>query len=106
MSFLDCGGRPIELNDQGFMLRPEEWTREVGEAIARSQEGVAAMTAEHWAVVDYIRGFYLENQLAPLIRLICKHTGLKLKHIYQLFPSGPALGATKVAGLPRPDGCV
>ncbi|MBN2358811.1 MAG: TusE/DsrC/DsvC family sulfur relay protein [Deltaproteobacteria bacterium] len=99
-------GRQIELNDSGFLLHPEEWDRELAAVLAESAEGIAALTEEHWAVVDYIRDFYLENKLAPLIRLICKSTGFTLKHIYQLFPSGPAMGAAKVAGLPRPDGCV
>jgi tRNA 2-thiouridine synthesizing protein E len=41
-----------------------------------------------------------------MIRSICKTTGLPLKRIYELFPSGPAKGACKLAGLPKPDGCV
>ena len=51
-------------------------------------------------------GFWLEHDRAPLVRKICKTTGLKLKTIYELFPSGPAKGACKLAGLPSPEGCV
>jgi TusE/DsrC/DsvC family sulfur relay protein len=106
MVIVDSQGRPIELNAQGFMLHPELWTPEVAALIARETEGVTELTRAHWKVIDYIRGFYLEHQLAPLIRLICKHTGIMLRDIYGLFPSGPAMGAAKCAGLPRPDGCV
>jgi tRNA 2-thiouridine synthesizing protein E len=41
-----------------------------------------------------------------MIRYVCKNSGLKLKEIYSLFPSGPAMGACKLAGLPSPEGCV
>jgi tRNA 2-thiouridine synthesizing protein E len=41
-----------------------------------------------------------------MIRQLCSDTGLKLRRIYQLFPEGPAHGACKIAGLPKPDGCV
>ena len=50
--------------------------------------------------------YYLEFNMAPMIRKLCKSTGFKLKEIYELFPSGPAKGACKVAGLPKPTGCV
>jgi tRNA 2-thiouridine synthesizing protein E len=57
-------------------------------------------------VVNYLRDYYLEFNMAPMIRKLCKTTGFKLKEIYDLFPSGPAKGACKVAGLPKPTGCV
>jgi len=41
-----------------------------------------------------------------MVRAICKTTSLQLRQIYELFPSGPAKGACKLAGLPKPDGCV
>jgi len=106
MRFILHNGRPIELSEKGFLTHPEEWNRDLAALLAKTAEGIDLLTKEHWEVVDYIRNFYLEHKLAPLIRLICKHTGFTLKYIYQLFPSGPAMGAAKVAGLPRPDGCV
>jgi sulfur relay (sulfurtransferase) DsrC/TusE family protein len=41
-----------------------------------------------------------------LVRQLCAESGFALKQIYALFPSGPARGACKVAGLPNPDACV
>ena len=58
------------------------------------------------SIVNYLRDYYLEYNIAPMIRKLCKETGFKLKEIYDLFPSGPAKGACKVAGLPKPTGCV
>jgi TusE/DsrC/DsvC family sulfur relay protein len=106
MPTLTYRGAPLELNPDGFLIRPEEWTEELALFLAREEEGLQTLGPEHWAVIHYIRGFYLEHGLAPLIRKICKTTGLKLKTIYELFPSGPAKGACKLAGLPTPDGCV
>ena len=70
------------------------------------REGVAELTPEHWRVVRYLHQHYLDHRVAPMIRKLCKETRLTLKRIYELFPSGPAKGACKVAGLPNGKGCV
>ena len=95
-----------QLNEEGFLKEPEQWTRDVALWLAREQEGLDTLNEHHWALVDYIRAYYLEKGMAPMIRALCQHTGLRLREIYSLFPSGPAKGACKVAGLPKPDGCV
>jgi len=106
MTTVECQGRALELNEEGFLARPEEWTEDVAVVLAKDQENLDALTPEHWAVIRYIRAYYLEKKLAPMVRAICKTTGLQLRQIYELFPSGPAKGACKLAGLPKPDGCV
>jgi tRNA 2-thiouridine synthesizing protein E len=63
------------------------------------------MTDEHWTVVNYIRDYFSEFGTAPMIRKLCKKT-FPIKRVYELFPSGPAKGACKVAGLAKPTGCV
>jgi tRNA 2-thiouridine synthesizing protein E len=98
--------RIIEVSEEGFLLHPEEWDRKAAEILAKDQEGIDDLTDEHWAVIHYIRQYYLENNNAPMVRSLCKATQLSLKRIYELFPSGPAKGACKLAGLPKPDGCV
>ncbi len=106
MAVITCNQRTIEVNEEGFLLRPEEWDDKVAEILAKEEEGLEALTDEHWTVIRYIREFYLENGNAPMVRSLCKASGLTLKRIYELFPSGPAKGACKLAGLPKPDGCV
>lgn len=106
MPELDVNGKKIALNQEGFLQNPEEWDDGVAEALARSEEGIEDMSEDHWTVVRYIREYYLEKNLAPMVRKVCKNTGFPLKYIFELFPSGPAKGACKVAGLPKPDGCV
>ncbi len=106
MPFIEINGKRIEVNEEGFLVNPEDWDEEVAKFLAKKEEALEDLTEEHWAVINYIRNYYLENKLAPMVRAVCKTTGLPLKKIYELFPSGPAKGACKIAGLPKPDGCV
>jgi TusE/DsrC/DsvC family sulfur relay protein len=106
MPVIELEGRTLEVNDEGFLANPAEWDRAAAGILARKEEGIETLTEKHWAVVNFIRAYYLDKGMAPMVRLMCKTTGLPLKEIYQLFPSGPAKGACKVAGLPKPDGCV
>jgi len=98
--------RTIEINEDGFLVHPEEWDRTVAEILAKDQEDLESLTEEHWSVIEYIRRYYHENDNAPMVRNLCQATRQTLRHIYELFPSGPAKGACKLAGLPKPDGCV
>jgi TusE/DsrC/DsvC family sulfur relay protein len=106
MPAVEFQGQKIELSDEGFMVHPDEWNEEIAMFLAADQENLNFLTAEHWAVIRFIREYYLEKKLAPMVRSICKSTNLQLRQIYELFPSGPAKGACKLAGLPKPDGCV
>jgi len=106
MLYIEGKDRKIEVNEEGFLVNPKEWDKEVAELLAKKEEGIEVLTEEHWAVINYIRNYYLEKNLAPIVRKVCQTTGFQLKYIYELFPSGPAKGACKVAGLPKPDGCV
>ena len=106
MPNIEVAGKKKELNEEGFMANPKEWSEEIAKTLGKVEEGLDVLTEDHWAVINYIRGYYLEKELAPMVRKICKNTGLKLKYIFELFPSGPAKGACKLAGLPKPDGCV
>jgi tRNA 2-thiouridine synthesizing protein E len=105
MPLIEINGKKIELNEEGFLVRDGDWAKEVAEFLAR-EDGIETLTEEHWSVINFIRNYYLENKLAPMVRLLCKNTGFPLRQIYELFPSGPAKGACKIAGLPKPDGCV
>lgn len=96
----------LELNEEGFLAHPECWNHDVARTLAREQEGLEDLDEKQWVVVEFIRAYYLEKGMAPMVRALCQHSGLRLREIYTLFPSGPAKGACKIAGLPKPDGCV
>ncbi|MDH5466270.1 MAG: TusE/DsrC/DsvC family sulfur relay protein [Candidatus Aminicenantes bacterium] len=106
MPVIEVKGRKVEVNEEGFLTNHEDWEKDVAEALAREEEGIDSLSEDHWKVIRYIRDYYLEKNLAPMVRKLCKNTGFQLRYIYELFPSGPAKGACKVAGLPKPDGCV
>ena len=99
------GGQEIEVDEDGFIQELEKWNKAVAEDLAKIEEAYP-MSEDHWKLVDYLRNYYLEFEIAPPVRMLTKKTGFELKYIYQLFPKGPAAGACKVAGLPKPTGCV
>ena len=99
------GGQEIEIDEDGFIQEPEKWNNEVAEDLAKTEDAYP-MGEDHWKLVNYLRNYFLEYDIAPPIRMLCKETGFNLKYVYELFPGGPAKGACKVAGLPKPTGCV
>jgi len=99
------GGEELDIDEDGFIQEPEKWSNAIAEDLAKTEE-VENMSDEHWHVVNYIRDYFIQFGVAPPIRMLCKKTENDLKQIYQLFPSGPAKGACKIAGLPKPTGCV
>lgn len=105
MHCLQAGDKTIETDDKGFVQQWHLWDREVAAALAR-QEGIAELTPDHWRVIDFVRKHYQKHKLAPMIRVLCRETRCDLRKLLQLFPSGPAQGACKVAGLPSPTGCL
>jgi TusE/DsrC/DsvC family sulfur relay protein len=105
MAKTNLGGTEIEIDEDGFIQEPDKWNNAMAEDIAKL-ENAFPMGEDHWKIVNYLRDYYVKFEIAPPIRMLCKQTGLDLKKIYQLFPSGPAKGACKIAGLPKPTGCV
>ncbi|MGE5362262.1 MAG: TusE/DsrC/DsvC family sulfur relay protein [Bacteroidales bacterium] len=105
MATVELNGRTYNVDEDGFLEDPTIWSDAVAGDFA-SCEGIDALTEDHWKVINYIRNYYLEFGIAPMVRKVCKETGFKLNQIYELFPSGPAKGACKLAGLPKPTGCV
>ncbi len=95
----------LEIDDDGFLQQPDLWNEQIALVLATT-EGLSELSESHWKVVRYIRDYYLQFDIAPMVRKLCKETGIPLKQIYDLFPSGPAKGACKVAGLAKPTGCV
>jgi TusE/DsrC/DsvC family sulfur relay protein len=105
MPTIELNGRTYAVDENRFLAEPLIWSDDVAKDLATT-EGIAAMTDGHWVLGRYIRDYYLKFGIAPMVRKLCKETGNTLTHVYELFPSGPANGACKVAGLPKPTGCV
>jgi tRNA 2-thiouridine synthesizing protein E len=105
MSTATYAGTQVEVDAEGFLTQPEQWTREMGEQIA-AENGIAQLSERHWLVIDFMRNAYLENGSAPSIRTLGKASGVPIKELYELFPKGPAKLAAKIAGIPKPRGCI
>lgn len=102
---MQIGDKEIKFDQDGFMLEPNLWDEEAARAIA-SEEGITEMSEKHWGVVNFIRQYWKDHDLAPPVRMLCKESGVSVREVYKLFTSGPARGACRIAGLPKPDGCV
>ena len=105
MSTVTYAGTPVEVDDEGFLEDTAQWNEEIATQIA-AENGVGELNERHWLVVNYMRESYLENGEAPSIRTLGKASGVPIKELYQLFPKGPAKLAAKVAGIPKPRGCI
>ncbi|WP_208026893.1 TusE/DsrC/DsvC family sulfur relay protein [Rhabdothermincola sediminis] len=98
-------GTTVEVNDEGFFEHPEQWTPEMATELAR-QEGIAELTPKHWQVIEFMRKEYAKKGTGPTVRVLGKTSGVSVKELYQLFPKGPAKVAAKIAGIPKPRGCI
>ena len=105
MATVEFKGNTWMTDEDGFIDDFKNWNKDWVEFVAGG-EGIKEINDEHWKVINYLQEYYKENGIAPMVRLLVKRTGFKLKYIYDLFPSGPAKGACKMAGLPKPTGCV
>ena len=107
----EVNGRSFESDEEGFLVDIASWNEELANLIAKDEE--IDMTEEHWEVVNFLRDYYNEYQIAPAVRVLIKAVKKKMgadkgsnKYMYELFPYGPAKQACKIAGLPKPTGCV
>jgi dissimilatory sulfite reductase related protein len=98
-------GKDVAVNDEGFFTDPAQWTEDMAAQIA-SQEGIAELTDRHWQVIKFMRHEYEAKGTGPTVRVLGKTSGVTVKELYQLFPKGPAKIAAKIAGIPKPRGCI
>lgn len=90
---------------EGFLERAGDWNRDLAAELA-AEVGVGPLTDRHWLVLDYMRTTFLAKGDGPTIRTLGKESGVEIKELYQLFPKGPAKLAAKIAGIPKPHGCI
>lgn len=105
MPQIELAGNTYEVDEHGFLQEPERWTEDFARAYAL-KDGVNELTEEHWKAIGFLRNYYLQNGICPMVRRLIKETGFNLKKLYDLFPDGPANSACKWAGIPKPTGCV
>jgi TusE/DsrC/DsvC family sulfur relay protein len=108
---IEVGGKTLETDEEGYLANLSEWEPDVATVMAK--EDGTELSDAHWEVINFLREYYDEYQIAPAVRVLTKAIGKKLgkdkgnsKYLYELFPYGPAKQACKYAGLPKPTGCV
>ncbi len=108
---IEVGGKSVETDEEGYLINLSDWNEEIADVLAKEES--IDMTENHWEVVNFLREYYDEYQIAPAVRVLTKAIGKKLgkekgnsKYLYELFPYGPAKQACKIAGLPKPTGCI
>ena len=106
MPTIELAGKAYEVDEDGFLQELDKWSREFAQAYACQEEIEGALTEDHWKTIDYLRDYYQQFGIAPMIRKMCKDLHCDVKRLYELFPTGPAKGACKLAGLAKPTGCV
>ncbi len=111
MATIDVAGKSIEVDEEGYLVDRNDWNEDVAKEMAKADD--CDLTNNHWEVINFLREYYDEYQIAPAVRVLTKAIGKKLgpdkgnsKYLYELFPYGPAKQACKYAGLPKPTGCV
>jgi tRNA 2-thiouridine synthesizing protein E len=108
---LDFEGQPIRLTPSGNLLEPHRWNERLASVLAE-REGLK-LTAEHWEVLNYLRWFYFEYGITPMVKILMKYLGEEYglakagrERLYVLFPRGPSRQGSRIAGLPEPQGCI
>jgi len=105
MPAIPYAGTEVTVNDEGFFADPAQWREEMAPQIA-AQEGIAELSDRHWQVIKFMRHEYETKGTGPTVRVLGKTSGVTVKELYQLFPKGPAKLAAKIAGIPKPRGCI
>lgn len=111
MPSVDIKGKNIEVDEEQYLVNLGDWSKDVAEKFAGDDD--LALTDAHWEVINFLREYYDEFQIAPAVRVLTKAIGKKFgkekgnsKYLYELFPYGPAKQACRYAGLPKPTGCI
>jgi len=95
----------VPVDEEGFFTDPGRWTEPMAGQLAR-ESGIEALTDRHWRVIRFVREQYAAKGTGPTVRVLGKTSGVSVKELYQLFPKGPAKTAARIAGTPKPRGCI
>jgi len=105
MATREIAGKTVQVNEEGFLTNPAEWTREIAVELAKD-EGIDPLTDAHWKVIEFCRESAKVSGKSPTLRTITTGSGASTKDLFSLFPKGPAKKVARIAGLGKPEGCV
>jgi len=104
MTTTTIAGRPVDVNEEGFLTDPARWDEALGTELARLI-GID-MTDEHWTLIRFLRDDFERTGESATLRRVSTRAGVPVKRLFELFPKKPAKKMAYIAGLPKPKGCV
>lgn len=104
-SSIEILGKTLSVDPDGNLVNADDWSEDIAGVLAM-EEGISELTDRHWVVINFMRRIYKDTGEVPSIRKITKESGVDTKEMYALFPKGPAKKAARIAGLPKPKGCI
>ncbi|MDF3046170.1 MAG: sulfur relay protein TusE/DsrC/DsvC family [Ornithinibacter sp.] len=104
MTTTTIAGRQVDVNDEGFLVEPGQWTEDLAAELA-TLIGLE-LTDAHWKLIRFLRDDYVTQGETATLRRVSTRTGTPVKELFALFPGKPAKKMAYVSGLPKPKGCV
>lgn len=98
-------GYTVDVTEEGYLTNKNQWNKEIAVEIAK-ELGINELTNAHWKVIEFLQKDFAETEKIPTIRRVKNVGNIGTKELYELFPEGPLMKATKVAGLSKPVSCV
>lgn len=98
-------GVPIDIGMDGFLVHPQQWSESLGPELARDV-GITELTDAHWRIIHLMRKEYAKRGNGPDLSELARISGVPRRELYRLFPGGPAKVAARIAGIPKPRGCI
>jgi len=105
MTTVTYANTELLVDPEGFLADPSQWSEAIAAAIA-AEVGIPELSDRQWEVVRFMRQEFQSKGEAPNVRALAKSSGVPIKELYQLFPKGPAKLAARIAGVPKPRGCI
>ena len=97
MSTIECAGKTIEIDDDGFLSNRDDWNENVAQELA-SREGVETLSREQMEIISFMRSYYLKFEAFPILNHLCKIVHQPGKCVNEQFINPEK--AWKIAGLP------
>ncbi|MHB1064754.1 MAG: TusE/DsrC/DsvC family sulfur relay protein [Georgenia sp.] len=104
MAEIEIDGKPVHVNDEGFLTQYDEWDESIANVLA-GQIGIE-LTEQHWNVIRFLREDYKNKGETATTRRVNAVGGIPVKEQFVLFPKKPGKKMSYIAGLPKPHGCV
>ena len=98
-------------DNEGFLLDFNLWDENMAKKIAQSEE--IQIDDVIWKIIFFLRSYYIKFNKSPPMRLLVEELNRKFGnkignsiYLQSKFTGSPALQASKISGLPKPNHCI